>query len=73
VYYSLFGQEPAVQVIHAGLETGIIGQRYPQMDMISCGPTIYNPHSPDERLFIPAVGKVWDFLVALLNRLGTTI
>jgi dipeptidase D len=71
VYYSLFGQEPAVQVIHAGLETGIIGHRYPQMDMISFGPTIYNPHSPDERLLIPSVEKVWDFLVALLNRLGT--
>ncbi|NJO17351.1 MAG: aminoacyl-histidine dipeptidase [Thioploca sp.] len=73
VYYSLFGQEPAVQVIHAGLETGIIGHRYPQMDMISFGPTIYNPHSPDERLFIPSVEKVWDFLVALLNRLGTIV
>jgi dipeptidase D len=70
VYCSLFGQEPAVQVIHAGLETGIIGHRYPQMDMISLGPTICNPHSPDERLFIPSVGKVWDFLVALLNVLG---
>ena len=71
VYHSLFGQEPLIQVIHAGLETGIIGNRYPQMDMISLGPTICNPHSPDERLFIPAVGKVWDFLIALLNSLCT--
>lgn len=70
VYQSLFGPEPAIQVIHAGLETGIIGNRYPHMDMISFGPTIRNSHSPDERLFIPSVGKAWDFLVALLERLG---
>ncbi len=67
VYRSLFGNDPIVQVIHAGLETGLIGDRYPNMDMISLGPTILNPHSPEERLFIPSVGKVWDFLVALLS------
>lgn len=66
-YHLLFGHEPTIQVIHAGLECAIIGDIYPNMDMISFGPTIRNPHSPDERLLVPSVEKVWDFLVALLK------
>jgi dipeptidase D len=66
-YRTLFEQEPVVQVIHAGLECAIIGGRYPGMEMISIGPTIRNPHSPDERLYVPSVERVWRFLVALLE------
>ncbi len=66
-YRNLFEREPVVQVIHAGLECAIIGGRYPDMEMISIGPTIRNPHSPDERLFIPSVERVWRFLVGLLE------
>ena len=69
LYCELFEKEPVVEVIHAGLECGIIGDKYPGMDMISFGPTIQNPHSPDERIEIPSIGLVWIFLVALLERL----
>ncbi len=69
VYKRLFKKEPHVESIHAGLECGIIGDKNPGMDMISFGPTIKNPHSPDERILIASIGKVWDFLVALLASL----
>lgn len=65
-YQQQFGAEPAVKVIHAGLECGIIGANYPGLDMISFGPTLRSPHSPDERANIPSVGKFYDFLVATL-------
>ena len=61
-YKELFGKEPAVMAIHAGLECGIIGGKYPDMDMISCGPTIKYPHSPDEKVNIASVEKFWKFL-----------
>jgi dipeptidase D len=70
-YRKLYGEDPVVQVIHAGLECAIIGAIYPGMDMISFGPTMRNPHSPDERLYIPSIAKVWDFLVALLAQMCT--
>jgi dipeptidase D len=66
LYRKLFNQEPVIEAIHAGLECAIIGSKYPGMDMISLGPTIENPHSPDERLHIPSIERVWEFLVALL-------
>jgi dipeptidase D len=66
-YKQLYGVEPAVMAIHAGLECGIIGGTYPKMDMISFGPTINYPHSPDEKVNIPSVGKFWDFLVHTLE------
>ncbi len=69
VYRQLFGREPVIQVIHAGLECAIIGNIFSGMDMISFGPTLCNPHSPDERLYIPSISKVWDFLVALLAQM----
>jgi dipeptidase D len=69
VYKDLFKKDPVVEIIHAGLECGIIGSKYPGMDMISFGPTIKNPHSPDEKLEIATIGKVWDFLAALLKEL----
>jgi dipeptidase D len=66
-YQTLFGVAPKVQMIHAGLECGLIGAIYGGLDMISLGATIRNPHSPNERLNIPSVGKVWDYLVAFLR------
>lgn len=65
-YKKLYGKEPAVMAIHAGLECGIIGGIFPGLDMISFGPTLLSPHSPDERAFIPSVQKAWDFLKAVL-------
>jgi dipeptidase D len=69
VYASLFGKDAEVNVIHGGLECGVIGGKHEGMDMISLGPTIENPHSPDERMYIPSVKKVWDLLMELLKTL----
>lgn len=66
VYRKLYGKEPAVMAIHAGLECGILSGAYPHWDMVSCGPTLLSPHSPDERVNIASVGKCWDFLKAVL-------
>jgi dipeptidase D len=66
VYTSVSGRQPAIQSLHAGLECALIGDKYEGMDMISFGPTMEDPHSPNERLFIPSIAKVWDFMVALL-------
>ncbi len=65
-YARLFGADPVVEIIHAGLECAVIGDKFPEMEMISVGPTMKNPHSPDERLYIPSLSKLWQFLVALL-------
>lgn len=65
-YEEQFGAEPAVKVVHAGLECGIIGAIIPGLDIISFGPTLRSPHSPDERVLIPTVKKFYDFLVATL-------
>lgn len=70
IYRDLFQADPTVQIMHAGLECGVIGERCPGMDMISLGPTTENPHSPSERLYLPSVEKVWRLLVALLASLG---
>lgn len=67
VYEKLYGKQPAVMAIHAGLECGILGGTYPNWDMVSCGPTIFSPHSPDERVEIDSVGKWWDFVVEVLK------
>lgn len=67
IYTQVFGNAPKVEAIHAGLECGVIGAKYDGMDMISFGPTIKNPHSPDERIEIETIGQVWDFLVALVE------
>ena len=66
VYKGMFGKEPKVMAIHAGLECGILSGAYPHWDMVSMGPTLLSPHSPDERAFIPSVQKVWDFLREVL-------
>ena len=70
VYQDLFGKEPEVKAIHAGLECGIIGSKFAGMDMISFGPTIEGAHSPDERVQISAVEKFWKFVEALLADLA---
>ena len=65
-YESMFTEKPRVVACHAGLECGILGQNYPNMDMISFGPTIHGAHSPDERVQISSVQKFWKFLKAVL-------
>ena len=65
-YKEQFGTEAAVKVIHAGLECGIIGANCPGLDMVSFGPTLRSPHSPDERAYIPSVSRFYDFLTATL-------
>jgi len=67
VYNKNFGKIPEIKAIHAGLECGILGGNYPNWDMISFGPTIRFPHSPDEKVNIATVQKFWDFLVATLE------
>ncbi len=66
VYERLFDEKANVQVCHAGLECSIIGGVYPKMDLVSFGPTLRSPHTPDERCNIPSVEKFWTFLKALL-------
>ncbi|UCB31977.1 beta-Ala-His dipeptidase [Duffyella gerundensis] len=66
-YQSLFGKTPNIQVIHAGLECGLFKKPYPNMDMVSIGPTITGPHSPDEQVHIASVGLYWQLLTALLK------
>ncbi len=66
-YKKLFNQEPKVLAIHAGLECGLIGEKYPDMDMISYGPTIKGAHSPDERLKIDTVQMFWDLTLDVLK------
>jgi dipeptidase D len=68
-YKELFNQEPKVLAIHAGLECGLIGNVYPDMEMISFGPTIKGAHSPDERLNIDSVKKFWDLTIEVLKRI----
>jgi len=66
VFREKFGAESAVQVIHAGLECGIIGAKYPHMDMVSFGPNIRGAHAPGERVEVESVGKAWQLLQAIL-------
>ncbi len=66
IYEKNFGKTPRIMIIHAGLECGILGRNYPDMDMISFGPTIRFPHSPAEKVNIPTVQKFWDFLLLTL-------
>jgi dipeptidase D len=70
VYAECFGSEPAVAAIHAGLECGIIGQRVGGVDMISFGPRIEGAHSPDERVWVDSVGRIWTYLRAVLAELA---
>ncbi len=69
VYNEKYGKVPEIRAIHAGLECGILGGTYPNWDMISFGPTIRFPHSPDEKVNIETVSKFWDFLVETLKNI----
>jgi len=69
IYKDLFNTEPIVRAIHAGLECGLFLEKYPDLDMISFGPTIRGAHSPDERLEIETVTKFWDLLIEVLNQI----
>ena len=69
VYKEQTGKDAEIMAIHAGLECGIIGDKYPGMDMISFGPELKNPHSPDEKVSIGSVERFWDFLAATLKAL----
>ena len=66
VYEKLNKKEPEVKVVHAGLETAVIGEKFSNIEMISVGPSIENPHSPQERVNIASVDKAWQFLNELL-------
>ena len=66
-YESVLGRPPKVELSHGGLECGIISDRCGGLDAISLGPTIINPHSPDERLYVPSLAGTWDFLKAILG------
>ena len=68
-YKRLFGKDPKVLGIHAGLECGLFSEKYPNLDMVSFGPTLRGVHSPDERLLIPTVQMVWDHLLEILKNI----
>ena len=68
-YKELFGKEPKVLGIHAGLECGLFSEKYPELDMVSFGPTLRDVHTPDERLLIPTVQMVWDHLLEMLKHI----
>ena len=69
-YETLFGEEPIVTAVHAGLETAVIGDKVAGLDMISFGPQIEAPHSPDERVSIPTVERFWQLMVAFVDELS---
>ena len=69
IYEQLYGKKPAIMAVHAGLECGILGSKYPNWDMISFGPTLCSPHSPDERVNIASVEKFWEYLKATLKNI----
>jgi dipeptidase D len=66
-YEKLFGRAVEIKAVHAGLECGIIGEKYPVMDMLSLGPTLQMVHSPEERADIASVEKYWRFLAGILE------
>jgi dipeptidase D len=69
-YNDLFGGDPEIKAIHAGLECGLIGEVFPNMDMISFGPTIQGAHSPDERINIPATERFWNLVTKTLENIA---
>lgn len=68
-YQDIYNKEPVIMVIHAGLECGLFKKPYPEMDMVSIGPTIRYPHGPDEMVNIETVGQYWQLLLAVLERI----
>lgn len=72
VHKNILGKEPEIKAVHAGLECGIIGEKYPGMDMVSLGPQIEYPHSPDERVRIGSVADFYKLLVGIIEKLTKT-
>lgn len=68
-YKKMYGVEAQIKAIHAGLECGLFLEKYPHLDMISCGPTITGAHSPDEKVDIPSVAKWWDYLLEVIKNI----
>jgi dipeptidase D len=68
-YYKLFGKQPVITAVHAGLECGLFLTKYPELDMISFGPDIKGAHSPDERINIKSVDKFWQLLIEILKNI----
>jgi dipeptidase D len=66
-YRNLFKKDPEVKAIHAGLECGLFSEKYPDLDMVSYGPTLRGVHSPDEKLKIDTVQQVWDLTLEFLR------
>ena len=69
VYKELFGVNPTVQVVHAGLECSVILSKYPNLDIVSFGPTLCSPHTASERVFVPSIDKFWKLLIATLEQI----
>lgn len=69
VYKQMYGEEPKLEIIHAGLECGLFSQKMPHLDLISFGPNLYDIHTPDERASISSIDRTWQFLLALLKQL----
>ena len=69
VHKELFGEDPVIYAIHAGLECGLFLEKYPDWDMVSIGPTMRGVHSPDEKLYVPSVDSIWRFLLAVLAKM----
>jgi len=66
-FHRVFGHDPRIMAVHAGLECGIIGERVPGMDMVSFGPDIKGPHAPGERVHVGSVERFWRLLTAVLD------
>lgn len=69
-YNELYGVQPAIKAIHAGLECGLFLTKYPNLDMVSFGPTLQNVHSPSERMNIPAVDRYWHQLRRIIEKVA---
>lgn len=69
IYKKLFDKEPIVQVVHAGLECSVILSKYPNLDIVSFGPTLCSPHTANERVFVPSIDKFWKLLTATLEEI----
>jgi dipeptidase D len=71
MYGRAFGHEPELKAIHAGLECGLLTEKYPDLDIVSFGPNILGAHSPGEKVSITSVQKVWQLLTAVLSELAS--
>jgi dipeptidase D len=69
IFKEMYGKEPVVEAIHAGLECGIIGEKFPGMDMVSIGPTIKYPHSPEEQVHVSTVDKFYQYVLRILEKI----